>query len=201
MENSSFNGKTGALHSQLYKQDTGEDSANLTELLIETLAEAVFEENRKGYRDLFENVPTGIYRTTPDGRILMANPALVQMLGYSSFEELTSRNLEKEGFATPYLRAQFRELLEREDEVRGLESEWIRCAGARVFVREKARASRGEEGSVRYDEGTVEDISEQKRAENALRENLAQLSKKSRYETIISTVIRTVHKSINLDEV
>ncbi len=201
MGNSGFKGKTGALHSQLYKQDTGEDSANLTELLIETLAEAVFEENRKGYRDLFENVPTGIYRTTPDGRILMANPALVQMLGYSSFEELTSRNLEKEGFATPYLRAQFRELLEREDEVRGLESEWIRCDGAIVFVRENARAIRGEDGSVLYYEGTVEDISEQKRTENALRENLAQLSKKSRYETIISTVIRTVHRSINLDEV
>jgi PAS domain S-box-containing protein len=201
MENGNFNGKTGALHIQLYKQDTGEDSANLTELLIETLAEAVFEENRKGYRDLFENVPTGIYRTTPDGRILMANPALVQMLGYSSFEELTSRNLEKEGFATPYLRAQFRELLEREDEVRGLESQWVRRDGTVIFVGENARAIRGEDGSVLYYEGTVEDISEQKRAENALRENLAQLSKKSRYETIISTVIRTVHRSIDLDEV
>ncbi|MGE5444011.1 MAG: PAS domain S-box protein [Ignavibacteriales bacterium] len=201
MENGSFNGKMGALHNQLYKQDTVEDSAHFTELLIETLAETVFEEKRKRYRDLFENVPTGIYRTTPDGRILMANPALIRMLGYSSFEELTSRNLEKEGFATPYLRAQFRELLEREDEVRGLESEWIRCDGTIVFVRENTRAIRGEDGTVLYYEGTVEDISEQKRAENALKENVAQLSKKSRYETIISTVIRTVHRSINLDEV
>ncbi|MGE5446546.1 MAG: PAS domain-containing protein, partial [Ignavibacteriales bacterium] len=71
-------------------------------------------EGEQEYMNLFENVPTGIYRTTPDGRILMANPALIRMLEYSSFEELTSRNLEKEGFATPYLRAQFRELLERE---------------------------------------------------------------------------------------
>ncbi len=178
MGNSGFKGKTGALHSQLYKQDTGEDSANLTELLIETLAEAVFEENRKGYRDLFENVPTGIYRTTPDGRILMANPALVQMLGYSSFEELTSRNLEKEGFATPYLRAQFRELLEREDEVRGLESQWVRRDGTVIFVRENARAIRGERGDILYYEGTVEDITERKRAEEMLNES------EQRYRTL-----------------
>jgi PAS domain S-box-containing protein len=203
MKNDNLNSKAEALHNQLYKSKPGtaEDSPHLKELLIETLAETVVEENKRGYRDLFENVPAGVYRTTPDGRVLMANPALIRMLGYDSFEELASRNLEKEGFASPYLRTQFRELLEKEEEVKGLESEWIKSDGTVIFVRESARAIRAQDGTVQYYEGIVEDISEQKRAENALKENLAQLSKKNRYEMIISAVTRSVHRSINLQEV
>jgi PAS domain S-box-containing protein len=168
---------------------------------METVANVVFEGKGEQYRDLFENIPAGVYRTTPDGRILMANPALIRMLGYCSFEELASRNLEKEGFSAPYMRTQFRELLEKEGEVRGLESEWIRQDGSIIFVRESARAIRAEDGTVLYYEGIVEDITERKQMENALKENLAHLSKKNRYETIISTVTRSVHRSINLQEV
>ena len=54
------------------------------------------EESEERYRQLFENVPIGIYRTTPDGRIVDANPALIKMLGYDSFAELATRNLNKE---------------------------------------------------------------------------------------------------------
>ena len=53
-------------------------------------------ESEERYRQLFENVPIGIYRTTADGRIVDANPALVKMLGYESFADLSSRNLEKD---------------------------------------------------------------------------------------------------------
>ncbi len=58
--------------------------------------EEALRESEGKYRNLFENVPTGIYRTTPDGRVLMAIPALIQMLGYSSFDEVASHNLENE---------------------------------------------------------------------------------------------------------
>jgi PAS domain S-box-containing protein len=61
------------------------------------LGEALRESEEK-YRNLFENVSAGIYRTTPDGRVLMANPALVRMLGYFSFDELASHNLEDKDF-------------------------------------------------------------------------------------------------------
>ena len=49
-------------------------------------------------RDLFENSHIGSYRTTPECRIDIANPALITMLGYSSFEELASRHLEPDGY-------------------------------------------------------------------------------------------------------
>ena len=164
-------------------------------------AEDALKETEEEYRNLFENVPTGVYRTTPDGRILMANPALTKMLGFSSLEEMISRNLEQEGFEDENARSRFKELLEREGKVVGLESAWLKNDGSVIFVRESARAVRGKNNAVLYYEGTVEDITERKRAEEALKQKLDQLAKKSRYETIISTVTRSVHQSINLQDV
>ncbi|MGE5446252.1 MAG: PAS domain S-box protein, partial [Ignavibacteriales bacterium] len=160
--------------------------------------ERALMESEKRYRDLFENIPTGIYRTTPDGRILMANPALIRMLGYSSFEELTSRNLEKEGFATPYLRAQFRELLEREDEVRGLESEWIKCDNSPIFIRENAKVVRGEDGTVLYYEGSVEDVTDRKRAEDMLL-NIAKGVSAATGETFFRSLVEHLAKVLEAD--
>jgi len=54
------------------------------------------------YRSLVENATLGIYRTTPQGRILMANPTMVRMLGYEDFEALSARNLEEKGFEPDY---------------------------------------------------------------------------------------------------
>ena len=117
-------------------------------------------------RDIFENLAVGVYRTTPDGRILMANPAIVRMLGYSSFEELAKRNLEEEGFEPRYERSIFKERIEKDGYVIGLESAWIRRDGTELVVLENARAVRDEHGKTLYYEGTAEDITERKLAEN-----------------------------------
>ena len=68
-------------------------------------AQEALLESEERFRSMFENATVGIYRTTPDGRILMANPALISLLGYSTFEELAHRNLEKEGFEPGYPRS------------------------------------------------------------------------------------------------
>ncbi|MBN2347068.1 MAG: PAS domain S-box protein [Candidatus Aminicenantes bacterium] len=126
------------------------------------------------YRQLFENVPIGIYRTTPDGHIVDANPALVQMLGYGSFAELAARNLERDGFEPGYDRAGFIQLLEREGEIRGLEARWKRKDGTMMHVRENAKRVQGEKGEVFF-EGTVEDITQSKLAEEAQRVRTQQI--------------------------
>jgi PAS domain S-box-containing protein len=133
--------------------------------------EEALRESEERYRKLFENAPIGIYRTAPDGRILMANPALARMLGYDSFEELAARNLEKEGFEPTYSRDLFKETIEREGEMRGVEAAWIRHDGSILWVRENATAVTGPGGEVVYYEGTVEDITKRKRAEEALRDS------------------------------
>jgi PAS domain S-box-containing protein len=126
------------------------------------------EASEERYRQLFENVPIGIYRTTPDGRIVDANPALVKMLGYDSFADLSTRNLEKEYSNAGSKRADFIKLLEREGEIRGLEAVWKRKDGSAIQVRENAKLVSNEERQVFF-EGTVEDITQSKLAEEAQR--------------------------------
>ncbi len=131
--------------------------------------EEALRESETRFRSLFENATIGLYRTTPDGRILLANPTLVRMLGYSSFEELAKRNLETEGFEPDYKRSEFHSSLAREGQIIGLESSWTRLDNSIMTVRESARAIRDANGQILYYEGTIEDITERKRAEEALR--------------------------------
>lgn len=140
-----------------------------TDISERKLAEEALRESEERFHSLFDNATIGIYRTAPDGKILMVNPAVIRMLGYSSFEELAKRNLENSGFEPDYSRDEFRERLERDGVISGLESTWTRKDGSIMFVRESARAIRDATGKVVYYDGTFEDITEQKVAEEALR--------------------------------
>jgi PAS domain S-box-containing protein len=104
-------------------------------------AEEALRSSEKRYRSLFEQSPVGIYRTTPEGSILLANQKLVAMLGYANAEELQGLNLESAGFGTDTPRTQFKEALARDGEVRGFESRWVRKDGTQVVVRETATRS------------------------------------------------------------
>jgi two-component system cell cycle sensor histidine kinase/response regulator CckA len=131
----------------------------------ELRAEEERRESEERYRTLFENAPIGIYQTTPAGSISVANPALVKMLGFSSFEELAGRNLETEGaFEPSYSRESFKERIERDGAIKGLECVWRRKDGSRLFVRENAQVVRDGRGQVVSYQGTVEDISDQVQA-------------------------------------
>jgi PAS domain S-box-containing protein len=132
-------------------------------------AEEALRESEERFRGLVENATVGIYRTTPEGRILMANAALVRMLGYESFQALATRDLEQEGFEPTYPRSAFRERVDREGEITGLEAAWKRRDGSVIHVRESARAVRASDGRVLYYDGIVEDVTERHRAEEALR--------------------------------
>jgi PAS domain S-box-containing protein len=122
------------------------------------------------FRSFAENLPVGVYRTTPDGRVLMANPALLRMLGYDSLQELASRNLERETVESGYPRSAFREQIEREGEARDFEAAWKRRDGSVLLVRESARAIRTDDGTVLYYDGILEDVTERRRLEEQLRQ-------------------------------
>ncbi len=139
-------------------------------------AEAALREREERYRSLFEQSPIGIYRTTPDGRILLANPALLRMVGYGSLAEMAARNLEEAGFEPGYPRERFKTILEREGRLRDFEAIWTTKDGRPVFVVENAEAIRDSGGVVLYYEGTVEDVTARKQAEAALRTSQEQLS-------------------------
>ena len=131
-------------------------------------AEKALRKAEERFRTIFENTAVGLYRTTPDGRILLANPALVKMLGYESFEELAKMNLEEHGIDVSTPRSAFKRRVEKQGRVIGLESVWIRRNGTKLFICESAVTIRDEKGNVLYYEGTVEDITERKKVEDKL---------------------------------
>jgi len=135
-------------------------------------AQEKLRESDERFRTIYANASIGIYRTTPDGRILMANPALVRMLGYSTFEELSKRNLESDSsFELESSRAEFREKIVRDGKVEGMESAWKKKDGSLLWIRESARAVVDANGETQYWEGTIVDLTDRKKAE-AERESL-----------------------------
>jgi PAS domain S-box-containing protein len=154
-------------------------------------AKKALVENEKQSRDLLENLPIGIYRTTPQGKILYANPMLVKMLGYASFADMTARDLSAEAFEPSYSRLEFCQRLERENQIIGLEALWQRQDGTSMFVRENVRVQRDGEGAVLYYEGTVEDISESKAFQTSLhlsKERFKSLFNNAPYSMVIFTL-------------
>jgi PAS domain S-box-containing protein len=160
-------------------------------------AEASLHESEEQYRSLFENAVLGVYFTTPAGEIVAANPALVAMLGYESFEELAARNLDDDSFNPDYLRSAFKERLERDGRVVGLESAWARKDGSTVYVRENAKAVRSGDGRVLFYEGTVEDITARHHAEEGRRQIEIQLRQAQKLESIGTLASGIAHEINN----
>jgi PAS domain S-box-containing protein len=126
------------------------------------------KKSERRFRTLYENLKIGIYRTTPEGQIIMANPAMLDILGYKSFEELALRNLEEIGFDRHYPREKFKQKMEEKGEIAGFESTLIRRDGSRIYVRENSSSYRDDSGKIIYYEGTVEDITDKKTAEEQI---------------------------------
>jgi PAS domain S-box-containing protein len=167
--------KNHALATALKESEQAYREADKARGQFEKAAEAA-KRNERRYRALFDNVPAGIYRVTPEGKLLAANAALVKMLGYVTAKELLSVNVKKQGLLDAEARARFEALLERHGKVRGYETAWICRDGTALYVRENANAVRDAEGRVKYYEGTIEDITDRKRAEAALKKQARELA-------------------------
>ncbi|MEW6304147.1 MAG: PAS domain S-box protein [Verrucomicrobiota bacterium] len=134
-------------------------------------AEEALRETEEKYRSIFENVMEGIFHTTADGKYVSANPMLAKIYGYSSPEELTARikDVQHELYVDPKRRDEFVRLMRENGFVEKFESEVYRADGTIIWISENARAVRDANGNLLYYEGTVEDITARKRAEEAFR--------------------------------
>jgi PAS domain S-box-containing protein len=127
------------------------------------------EDAEERYRSLFDRVPVGLYRETPEGKLLDANTALAQMLGYPNREALLGVSVA-EHYASPQDLQRWLALLEREGIARDFEVRLRRRDGRLIWARKSARVVRYLAGRVLYYEGVQEDVTEHKRAEEAERQ-------------------------------
>jgi len=145
------------------------------------MAEAL-KTSEKKYRDLYENVPAGIYCKSYDGRIIMANPTLIQMLGYGSFEEMAVLNRKRSAFVREKSRAEMSaKVSKKQSMITEFESTWIKKDGSVIEVIESIRSITNASGRVLYYEGTVTDITEREMFERKLKSSRARLRKLTSY--------------------
>jgi PAS domain S-box-containing protein len=139
------------------------------ELERERTLEAL-RQSEESNRALVEHATYGIYRSTPAGRFVSVNPALVRMLGYDSEEELLSLDIARDVYAEPAMR---RVLMHRDraaERIDGVEVEWKRKNGATFLVRLSGQPVRGGEGVIESYEMIAEDVTEQRALEDQLRQ-------------------------------
>jgi PAS domain S-box-containing protein len=150
------------------------------------------QQSEELYRSIFANASGGVYRSTPQGRFLAVNPALVWLLGYDSVDDLLKSvaDIGRQMFIEPERRQELMALLGHQDEVRGFESQVRRKDGTALWVSENVTAIR-EIGSLVCLQGRMEDISQRRR----VLENLQRSEEKLRvlFETIALGVIYQDH--------
>ena len=155
--------------------------------------EGALRASEERYRGLFDRIPIGLYRTTPDGQIVDANPALADMLGYPDVESLLAANAT-ELFVDSGDREKAQILLAQGKTVRDFEVQLRRGDGKVIWAKDNARSVLSAGGQVIYYEGVLEDISERKRVEDAMR------ALSSRYEAMLDAVPDIIME-VNSDKV
>jgi PAS domain S-box-containing protein len=136
------------------------------------------------YRGIFEESIAGIFQTTPDGSYLSVNPALARMHGYASPEELMAErtDIERQVYVDPRRRKEFKRLMEAQGMVEQFEYEIYRRDGSQIWLSENARAVRDAQGAVVCYIGTIEDITERKRAAEEI------LASERKYRTLFDWI-------------
>jgi two-component system NtrC family sensor kinase len=133
-------------------------------------AEQALRQSEEKYRELFEHATYGIFRSRLDGALLDVNPALVAMLGYSSKEELLTRNLSRDIYEVPADRRSILDSFGPSGRVSGRDVNWKRKDGKIIVVRISGGAFRRQDGSFSHFEVIVEDITERRSLEAQFRQ-------------------------------
>ena len=159
-------------------------------------------DSRDGYRNLVYRIPVGLYRTTPDGKILEASSALVDMLGYPDFETLSFINIAEELYVDRQDRENEEVLLSQDGLVRDYELRLYKRNNDIIWVRDNVRAIQDDSGEIVCYEGSLEDITERKEMEaaereqrliaEALRDTAAALSGTLEFDEVLDRILQNM---------
>ena len=148
-------------------------------------AEAALRESEARYRGLFEGVPVGVYRTSITGEILDANPTLVELLGYSDPDDVIGRPAQ-DFYVDPTDREVWRHHIEEEEVLAGHEIQLQRPDGTTIWLRDSGRELRDASGRIIGYEGTLEDVTVRRKAEERLQAMVETQRHRLLYEKALS---------------
>ena len=142
------------------------------------------------YHSVFDHLVEGIFQTTPDGHYLMANAALARIYGYNTPEELMTSltDIGESLYVEAGRRDEFVRVMQQNDTITGFESQIYRKDGNVIWISENCRAVRNAKGKLLHYEGTVEDITQRRQAEENVRNSEAL------YHSLVETLPQNIFR-------
>ncbi|HLW52397.1 MAG TPA: PAS domain S-box protein [Candidatus Angelobacter sp.] len=160
--------------------------------IIKDITEAKAAEER--YASIFDHMHEGVFVSAPEGKILDCNRAFVNMLGYSSKEEILKLDVVESLYVNPEHREKFLRLMAEQGYVRNFEFRLRRRDGKQIQVIESSFATRSPSGEIERYQGILLDVSEMKRAEEEIR-------RRNRELYVLNNIAVTFNQSFDLDEI
>jgi PAS domain S-box-containing protein len=147
---------------------------NIRDVAPRKKAEEALKQSEERYRSIFENAQEGIFQSTPEGIIIMANQALVKIFGYESPEEMmvSVTDIARQIYVDPEDRRKLKEMIEEHGFIKGYETQNYRKDGSIIWISLNMQAVRDEKGQIMYYEGINEDITNRKERVNQIRKAL-----------------------------
>ncbi len=154
-------------------------------------AEEALRQSEEKYRDIFDKTVEGIYRTTPAGRFEILNSAFAGICGYASPEEMMEKvtDIANQLYANAEDRLRFQKLIAVEGEVKDFEVQFKHPTKGLIWISLNSKALRDEQGNIQYYDGSIKDITERKRAEEALERS------EEKYRSLFDNAMEGVYQS------
>jgi PAS domain S-box-containing protein len=145
-----------------------------TDITERKLMENKLKQSEERYRSIFENAQEGIFRTTPDGKVIMANQAMAKIYGYETPEEMMTSvtDAARQHYVNPEDRRKIRETIEENGFIKEQEVQNYRKDGTIIWISRTMQAIRDEKGQSMYYDGMLEDITIRKEAVERIRRAL-----------------------------
>ncbi|MBI9037634.1 MAG: PAS domain S-box protein [Bacteroidales bacterium] len=152
---------------------------SLLDITERVKAEKLLSKSEDRYRSLVNNLPVGVFRSTPQGKVLSANPAMAEIYGYDSVDELLKVPAQ-DYYTKNNPRENMLSELKKQTYLLGYETQENRKDGSLIWVSTNYKSITNDKGEMRYIDGVIIDISEQKKTELALQQHSLQLQERNK---------------------
>jgi len=164
------------------------------------MAEDALKANEEKYRKIFEGATEGIFQTTLDGRYLSMNPAFARMFGFSSPQDMIDSitNISRQLYVNPGDREELERRLCADNKVDGYEVEVYRKDKSRFWISVNIHTVCDDSGNILYFEGTNTDITERKKAEEALQKSEEKYRRSEQFLRLITDNVQDAIRLLDL---